>query len=143
MASEKLVDRLLNDTRYGERWARFRLDLAGYADTAGYEGDPDLPHAWRYRDYVIDAFNNNKPYDQFLLEQIAGDELHEVMGAGELPEPKPEFTTAMTFLRLAPTCLRRINGPCFVQAEHPSSIWQDLRALPLNNNDWNSMHLPG
>ena len=59
-AYEKLVDRLLKDSRYGERWARFWLDLARYADTAGYEGDPDLPHAWRYRDYVIDAFNNDK-----------------------------------------------------------------------------------
>ncbi len=102
MSWENLVDRLLNDQRYGERWARFWLDLARYADTAGYEGDPDLPHAWRYRDYVIDAFNRDKPFDQFILEQIAGDELHEVMGAGELPDPKPEQTVALTFLRLAP-----------------------------------------
>ncbi len=101
-AWEKLVDRLLSDQRYGERWARFWLDLARYADTAGYEGDPDLPHAWRYRDYVIDSFNRDKPYDQFILEQIAGDELDEVMGAGELPEPKPEHIVALTFLRLAP-----------------------------------------
>jgi len=54
-AYAKLVDRLLEDERYGERWARRWLDLARYADTAGYEGDPDMPHAWRYRDYVIDA----------------------------------------------------------------------------------------
>ncbi len=101
-AWERLVDRLLSDSRYGERWARFWLDLARYADTAGYEGDPDLPHAWRYRDYVIDAFNQDKPYDRFILEQIAGDELEEIMGAGELPEPKPEQTVALTFLRLAP-----------------------------------------
>jgi hypothetical protein len=98
----KLVDRLLNDSRYGERWARFWLDLARYADTAGYEGDPELPQAWRYRDYVIDAFNQDKPYDRFILEQIAGDELEEVMGAGELPEPKAEQTVALGFLRLAP-----------------------------------------
>lgn len=58
-AYEKVVHRLLKDPRYGERWARFWLDLARYADTAGYEGDPDLPHVWRYRDYVIDAFNND------------------------------------------------------------------------------------
>ena len=101
-AWEKIVDRLLDDERYGERWARFWLDLARYADTAGYEGDPDLPHAWRYRDYVIDALNQDKPYDQFIIEQIAGDEMHEIMGAGELPEPKPERTVALTFLRLAP-----------------------------------------
>lgn len=102
MAWQRLVDRLLEDTRYGERWARYWLDLARYADTAGYEGDPDLPHAWRYRDYVIDAFNNDKPYDQFVIEQIAGDEMQAIMGAGELPDPKPEQTVAVTFLRLAP-----------------------------------------
>ena len=101
-AYRRLVDRLLDDPRYGERWARYWLDLARYADTAGYEGDPDLPHAWRYRDYVIDAFNNDKPYDEFIREQIAGDEFDEIMGAGELPEPTPERKVALTFLRLAP-----------------------------------------
>ena len=101
-AHEKLVDKLLADSRYGERWSRFWLDLARYADTAGYEGDPDLPHAWRYRDYVIDAFNQDKPYDQFVIEQIAGDETEEIMGAGDLPDSKPEPTVALTFLRLAP-----------------------------------------
>ncbi|MBM83153.1 MAG: hypothetical protein CMJ78_21535 [Planctomycetaceae bacterium] len=99
---EKLVDRLLKDPRYGERWARLWLDLARYADTAGYEGDPDLPHAWRYRDYVIDAFNNDKPYDLFIKEQIAGDEFAEVLGAGDLPGVKAEHVVALTFLRLAP-----------------------------------------
>ena len=101
-AYEQLVDRLLKDPRYGERWARFWLDLARYAETAGYEGDPDLPHAWRYRDYVIDAFNNDKPYDVFIKEQIAGDEFAEVMGAGDLPSTPPERVVALTFLRLAP-----------------------------------------
>jgi hypothetical protein len=67
-AYAKIVDRLLADKHYGERWARLWLDLARYADTAGYEGDPDLPQAWRYRDYVIDAFNIDKPYDQFIKE---------------------------------------------------------------------------
>ena len=101
-AYEELVNRLLNDKRYGERWARHWLDLARYADTAGYEGDPDLPHAWRYRDYVIDAFNDDKPYDLFIKEQIAGDEFEDIMGAGELPDVPPERIVAMTFLRLAP-----------------------------------------
>ncbi len=101
-AYAKLVDRLLEDERYGERWARRWLDLARYADTAGYEGDPDLPHAWRYRDYVIDAFNNDKPYDLFIKEQLAGDEFQEIMGAGELPLNPAERTVALTFLRLAP-----------------------------------------
>ncbi len=101
-AYEKLVERLLEDKRYGERWARLWLDLARYADTAGYEGDPDLPHAWRYRDYVIDAFNSDKPYDLFIKEQIAGDEFNQILGAGELPQPSAEQVVAMTFLRLAP-----------------------------------------
>jgi len=102
LAYERLVDRLLNDPRYGERWARYWLDLARYADTAGYEGDPDMPHAWRYRDYVIDSLNRDKPYDRFILEQIAGDEFNEIMGAGELPGMDAERTVALTFLRLAP-----------------------------------------
>lgn len=101
-AWESLVNRLLDDPRYGERWARFWLDLARYADTAGYEGDPDLPHAWRYRDYVIDSLNRDKPFDLFIREQIAGDEFAEIMGAGDLPAAGPEEIVAMTFLRLAP-----------------------------------------
>ncbi|MDP7205600.1 MAG: DUF1549 domain-containing protein, partial [Pirellulaceae bacterium] len=101
-AYEKLVDRLLDDSRYGERWARHWLDLARYADTAGYEGDPDLPHAWRYRDYVIDSFNRDKRYDLFIKEQIAGDEFSEILGAGDLPGVDAEKVVAMTFLRLAP-----------------------------------------
>ena len=101
-AYESLVDRLLEDQRFGERWARLWLDIARYADTAGYEGDPDLPYAWRYRDYVIDSFNQDKPYDLFIKEQLAGDEFAEIMGAGDLPQPKAEQTVALTFLRLAP-----------------------------------------
>ena len=102
LAYGRLVDRLLNDPHYGERWGRYWLDLARYADTAGYEGDPDMPHAWRYRDYVIDSLNRDKPYDLFIREQIAGDEFNEIMGAGELPGMDAERTVALTFLRLAP-----------------------------------------
>ena len=102
-AYEDLVDSLLADRRYGERWARHWLDLARYADTNGYEGDRDYPHAWRYRDYVIDALNNDKPYDLFIREQIAGDEFFKVTGAaGFPPPPEPEQAVALTFLRLAP-----------------------------------------
>lgn len=102
-AYEDLVDRLLADPRYGERWARHWLDLARYADTNGYEGDRDFPHAWRYRDYVIDAFNHDKPYDRFVKEQIAGDEFFKVTSAAGYPPPaEPEQAVALTFLRLAP-----------------------------------------
>ena len=76
-AWEKVVDRLLAGPHYGERWGRHWLDLVRYADSGGFEGDADRPLAWRYRDYVIDAFNRDKPYATFLREQIAGDELPE------------------------------------------------------------------
>jgi hypothetical protein len=72
---ETLVDQLLASPHFGERQARHWLDIAHYADTHGFERDQLRPHAWRYRDYVIDAFNQDKPYDQFLREQIAGDTL--------------------------------------------------------------------
>ena len=101
-AYEKLVDRLLADPRHGERWARHWLDLARYADSNGYEGDPEYYHAWRYRDYVVDAFNNDKPYDRFIKEQIAGDEFVRSLSAAPLPAPEPEHVVALTFLRLAP-----------------------------------------
>src|SRR5262249_44131461 len=75
-AYERLIDRLLASPRYGERWGRFWLDLAGYADSEGKrEQDLPRPHAWRYRDYVVRSFNADKPYTRFLLEQLAGDEL--------------------------------------------------------------------
>ena len=75
-AYEKVVDRLLASPHYGERWATNWLDVVRYADTNGFELDADRPHAWRYRDYVIDAFNRDKPYDRFIKEQIAGDEFY-------------------------------------------------------------------
>jgi len=75
-AYEKLVDELLKSPRYGERWARHWLDIAHYADTHGFERDQLRPNAWRYRDYVIESLNADKPYDEFLREQIAGDVIH-------------------------------------------------------------------
>jgi len=74
-AYERLADRLLASPRYGERWARHWLDVVRFAQTNGYERDSEKPNAWRYRDYVIGALNADKPYDQFLIEQLAGDEL--------------------------------------------------------------------
>ena len=75
-AYAKVVDRLLASPRYGERWALRWLDVVRYADTNGYEIDAERTHAWRYRDYVVNAFNADKPYDRFMREQIAGDELY-------------------------------------------------------------------
>src|SRR5580698_9124630 len=74
-AWEKVVDRLLASPAYGERWARHWLDVARYADSNGFKADETRPNMWRYRDYVINAFNSDKPYDRFVKEQIAGDEL--------------------------------------------------------------------
>lgn len=74
-AVEKLVERLLESPRYGERWGRHWLDLARFAETDGFELDAVRPQAWVYRDYVIRSFNQDKPYDRFIQEQIAGDEL--------------------------------------------------------------------
>jgi hypothetical protein len=88
-AYEKLADRLLASTKYGERQARRWLDLARYADSTGFQNDGTRPNFWRYRDYVINAFNSDKPYSQFIQEQIAGDEI--------LPD-KPEGIIATGFL---------------------------------------------
>ena len=74
-AYEALIDRLLASQHYGEKWGRHWLDLVRYAETNGYERDGPKPHVWRYRDYVIRSFNNDKPYDRFIKEQIAGDEI--------------------------------------------------------------------
>jgi hypothetical protein len=90
-AFAKVVDRLLARPEYGERWGRHWLDVVRYAESNGYERDGDKPSAWRYRDYIIDAFNNDKPYDRFVREQVAGD---------ELPDWNAETQIATTFLRL-------------------------------------------
>ena len=90
-AYERLVDRLLASKQYGVRWGRHWLDLVRFAETNSYERDGDKPNAWRYRDYVIDSFNADKPYDLFVLEQLAGD---------ELPELTDDALTATAYYRL-------------------------------------------
>jgi hypothetical protein len=74
-AWQRLVDRLLADPRYGEHWARYWLDLVRYAESDGWNQDAYRPHIWRYRDYVVRAFNDDKPYPEFVREQLAGDEI--------------------------------------------------------------------
>ncbi|MBI1903628.1 MAG: DUF1553 domain-containing protein [Planctomycetia bacterium] len=102
-AYEKLVDRLLASPRYGEAWGRHWLDLAGYADSEGKrEQDIRRTFAYRYRDYVIRSFNADKPYDRFLLEQIAGDELADVENAAEITPELADNLVATGFLRMAP-----------------------------------------
>jgi mono/diheme cytochrome c family protein len=103
-ALPRLVDRLLNSPRYGERWGRYGLDVARYADTKGYvrlKDNPRYPSAWTYRDYVVRAFNEDLPYDQFIVEQIAADQidLH--------ADPRP--LAALGFLTL---------GQRFINSQH-------------------------
>ncbi|QDT40808.1 Planctomycete cytochrome C [Gimesia alba] len=101
-AYEKLIDRLLASKHYGERWGRHWLDVAGYADSEGYNNkDMERPWAYRYRDYVIRAFNEDKPYDQFLQEQLAGDEMVKPPYHKLKPE-ELEKLVATGFLRMAP-----------------------------------------
>ena len=101
-AYEKVIDQLLESPHYGERWGRHWLDLAGYADSEGGEGADQLRDlAWRYRDYVIRAFNSDKPYDQFLREQIAGDEYSGFRDHDGLPPDVVEPLEATGFLRMA------------------------------------------
>ncbi len=97
-AYEKLINELLASPRYGERWARHWLDVVRYADSAGFEGDVYYPNAWRYRDYVIKSFNEDKPYDRFVQEQVAGDELWpddlQLAGFYDIPLEKLEHLEA-------------------------------------------------
>src|ERR1051325_6300303 len=92
-AMDTVVRDLLARPTYGERWGRHWLDVVRYAETAGYERDAIKPSVWRYRDYVIRAFNDDKPYDRFLLEQLAGD---------ELPDASDDSLIALGFNRLGP-----------------------------------------
>jgi hypothetical protein len=90
-AWERRVDRLLESPHYGEKWGRHWLDLVRFAETNSYETDDAKPHAWRYRDYVIHAFNQDTPYDRFIREQLAGD---------ELPDGGPDGLVATGYYRL-------------------------------------------
>lgn len=104
-AYARLLERLLASPRYGERWARHWLDIAGYADSDGYTNDDTpRPYAWKYRDYVIRALNADKPFDRFIVEQLAGDELaltkhRDVESAAQDPEAR-EWLIATGFLRM-------------------------------------------
>jgi len=113
-----LIDRLLASPRYGERWGRHWLDVTRYADTGGMSNDYERSNMWRYRDYVIRSFNEDKPYDEFVVEQLAGDELadqsvrertggsmkeiHQTQLNGDYTPEEAEMIVATGFLRLGP-----------------------------------------
>lgn len=119
-AYERLVDRLLASPRYGERWGRRWLDIAGYADSDGYlAADRLRPEAWRYRDYVIQAHNSDLPYDEFLQEQLAGDELSDWRRAAELTPLQQRQLVATGFLRTA-------SDPTYPGYTEPNEIHQVL-----------------
>jgi len=126
-AYEKLVDKLLDSKHYGERWARMWLDVARYADGTGYEYDYDNKEAWRYRDYVIKAFNEDKPYDQFVIEQLAGDELQ---------NPSYDALTATGFVRLGPKVYDRdLENPNYrfdYMEDMARTTMQGFQALTIN-----------
>ena len=102
-AYERLVDRLLESRHHGERWARYWLDAAGYSDSeGGVSADNTRPYTYQYRDYVIRSLNADKPYDRFLVEQIAGDELSDYKAAVEFTKEQIDQLVATGFLRLGP-----------------------------------------
>jgi hypothetical protein len=102
-AYERMVEHFLNSPHYGERWGKYWLDAAGYADSNGYfNADTDRPYAWRYRDYVVRSFNADKPYDVFVREQLAGDEMAGYRPDGDVTPDMVERLTATHFLRNAP-----------------------------------------
>ena len=110
-----MIDHLLASPRYGERWGRHWLDLAGYSDSEGGKLSADIPrpHAYRYRDYVIRAFNDDKPYDRFLMEQIAGDELFDYENAVVITPEINDALIATGFMRMGPdsTSEREVFSP--------------------------------
>ena len=123
-AYRQLVDRLLSHPAYGERWGRHWLDVAGYADSAGIlNEDRVLPLAHRYRDYVIRALNQDKPYDDFLLEQLAGDELydywHHYSTGARLPAEVIDGLTATGFLR----CAADSSRPDFANIKNADALY--------------------
>ncbi len=96
----KLVEKLMADPRYGERWGRHWLDLARYGETSGLEGDGAIGNAWRYRDWVVDAFNKDLPYDQFIVQQLGGADEHSKSRNNYAPNVQGHV--GLGFLRLAP-----------------------------------------
>ena len=107
-AWERLIDMLLDSESFGEKWGRHWLDVARYAESSGKEANITFPHAWRYRDYVIKSFNEDKPYDRFVQEQIAGD----LLRSGSLEE-RAELMVATGFLAMGPKSLNEANSAQF------------------------------
>ncbi|HLJ98184.1 MAG TPA: PSD1 and planctomycete cytochrome C domain-containing protein [Gemmataceae bacterium] len=123
-ALETVVDRLLASPQYGERWGRHWLDVARYAESSGRSINFAYPHAWRYRDYVIGAFNKDKPYDQFIREQLAGDLL-----PAQDDKEKAEFLIATGFLAIGPKTHDQRNRQQFLMDLADEQIDVTFQAL--------------
>jgi Protein of unknown function (DUF1553)/Protein of unknown function (DUF1549) len=142
-AYEKVVDRLLASPHYGERWGRHWLDLARYADSNGFKADETRPDAWRYRDYVIKSFNSDKPYNQFVREQIAGDELYPhdpeaLVGTGFLRNFPDESNAQTLFLRRQ-EYLNEITdavGATFIGMTYSCARCHDHKFDPILHKDY-------
>jgi mono/diheme cytochrome c family protein len=130
-AFAKVVERLLASPHYGERWGRHWLDVVRYADSSGYANDYERGNTWRYRDYVIRAFNADKPYDAFIREQIAGDEIAAAKSSND-----PELLIATGFLRMGPWELTSMEVPKVARQRFlddvTDSVGQVFLAHPLN-----------
>ncbi len=127
---EKVVDRLLASPQFGERWGRHWLDVARYAESSGKDVNIAFPHAWRYRDYVIAAFNADKPYDQFIREQIAGD----LLPASDDQASARSTLVATGFLAIGPKGLNEQNARQFaldVADEQIDTISQAVLGLTV------------
>jgi hypothetical protein len=142
-AYDQLVDRLLASNQYGERWARYWLDLARYAESEGFKSDETRPNAWRYRDYVIKAFAQDKPYDRFIREQIAGDELWpgdpEALVATGFNRHYPDESNARNLMQRRQEILNDITdtvGAVFTGLTYGCARCHDHKFDPIRQTDY-------
>src|SRR5262245_42442416 len=142
-AFEKVVDRLLDSPHYGEKWARHWLDLARYAESEGFKADETRPNAWRYRDYVIKSFNTDKPYDRFIKEQIAGDELWpdnpDALVATGFNRHYPDESNARNLMQRRQEILNDITdtvGSVFVATTYGCARCHDHKYDPVLQKDY-------
>src|SRR5215510_14760538 len=142
-AFEKVVDRLLASPHYGEKWARHWLDLARFAESEGFKADETRPNAWRYRDYAIKAFNADRPYDRFIKEQIAGDELWpedpEVVVATAFNRHYPDESNARNLMQRRQEILNDVTdtvGAVFLATTYGCARCHDHKYDPILQKDY-------
>lgn len=142
----KLIEKLLASPRYGERWGRHWLDVVRFAETNGYERDSDKPFAWRYRDWVIESFNADKPYDRFVKEQLAGDELPDAGDAGLIAtgffrlhvwDDEPDSTLAAEYDDLDDVMVT--TGAAFLGLTIGCARCHDHKYDPISTKDYYSL----